>query len=59
MNKVYVFDVYYKVNGKEHKKSWLLAWPEEGFQMKNEVQEILNEEYKESVTVIETDLEEF
>ncbi|MEK4678233.1 hypothetical protein [Bacillus sp. FSL K6-2944] len=56
---MYVFDVYYKVNGKEHKKSWLLAWPEEGFQMKNEVQEILNEEYKESVTVIETDLEEF
>lgn len=63
MNRLYVFDVRYVLGGEEYKKSWLLAWPEEGFQLRKEnnaeIKQILSEEHGKEVKVIETDLEEF
>lgn len=51
------------MGGEEYKKSWLLARPEEGFQLRKdnnvEVKQILSEEHGKEVKVIETDLEEF
>ncbi|MGR5880782.1 hypothetical protein ACT7DC_00560 [Bacillus cereus] len=53
-----VFDVHYRINGIKYKKSYLLALPEDGFQLRNNIQHVLYQDHQQVVTILSTDLEE-
>lgn len=55
---MYIFDVNYTVNGESYLKSYLLAQPEDGFLLKEQIQTLLHYEQQEPVEIISTDLEE-
>ncbi len=48
----------YTVNGESYLKSYLLAQPEDGFLLKEQIQTLLHDEQQEPVEIISTDLEE-
>ncbi|CAI8815348.1 AraC family transcriptional regulator [Bacillus pseudomycoides] len=53
-----IFDVHYQINDRKYKKSYLLALPEDGFQLKNNIQHVLFQDHQQPVTILSTDLEE-
>ncbi|PFZ08104.1 hypothetical protein COL63_25685 [Bacillus pseudomycoides] len=53
-----IFDVHYQINDRKYKKSYLLALPEDGFQLKNNIQHVLFQDHQQAVTILSTDLEE-
>lgn len=53
-----VFDVQYQIGNVKYQKSYLLAWPDEGFQLKKEIQHVLSQEHQNPVKILSTDLEE-
>ncbi|ANS52136.1 TPA: hypothetical protein QCS32_005501 [Bacillus thuringiensis] len=55
---MYVFDVHYQIDGIKYKKSYLLALPEDGFQLRNTIQHVLFQDHQQSIKILSTDLEE-
>jgi hypothetical protein len=53
-----VFDVHYQINGIKYKNLYLLALPEDGFQLRNNIQHVLYQDHQQVVTILSTDLEE-
>lgn len=53
-----IFDVHYQINDRKYKKSYLLALPEDGFQLRNNIQHVLYQDHQQAVTILSTDLEE-
>ncbi|WP_186323874.1 hypothetical protein [Bacillus thuringiensis] len=53
-----VLEVHYQIGKVEYQKSFLLAWPEEGFQLRKTIQHVLTSEHQQEVRVLSTDLEE-
>lgn len=53
-----VFDVHYQIGEIKYKKSYLLALPEDGFQLKNNIQHVLSKEHQNPVKILSTELEE-
>ncbi|MFV1456807.1 hypothetical protein ACQKFK_30660 [Bacillus mycoides] len=53
-----IFEVHYQIGEVKHQKSFLLAWSEEGFQLRKTIQHLLSSEHQQEVKVISTDLEE-
>ncbi|HEQ3527500.1 hypothetical protein [Bacillus cereus] len=53
-----VFDVHYQIDGIKYKKSYLLALPEDGFQLKNNIQHVLFQDHQQPIKILSTNLEE-
>lgn len=53
-----VFDVHYQIDGIKYKKSYLLALPEDGLQLRNDIQHVLFQHHQQPVKILSTDLEE-
>ncbi|WP_353053539.1 hypothetical protein [Bacillus thuringiensis] len=53
-----VFDVHYQIDGIKYKKSYLLAWVEDGFQLRNDIQHVLFQDHQQPIKILSTDLEE-
>ncbi|WP_186320999.1 hypothetical protein [Bacillus mycoides] len=53
-----VFDVQYQIDGIKYKKSYLLALPEDGFQLRNTIQHVLFQDHQQSIKILSTNLEE-
>lgn len=53
-----VFDVQHQIGSLTYQRSYLLAWSDEGFQLKKEIQHVLSQEHQQSVKILFTDLEE-
>ncbi|MDA2051591.1 hypothetical protein PDM87_26500 [Bacillus cereus] len=53
-----ILDVHYQMDGIKYKKSYLLALPEDGFQLRENIQHVLFKEHQQEITILSTDLEE-
>ncbi|QHG37683.1 hypothetical protein FOW48_26500 (plasmid) [Bacillus paranthracis] len=53
-----ILDVHYQTDGIKYKKSYLLALPEDGFQLRKNIQYVLFKEHQQEITILSTDLEE-
>ncbi|HFK1495062.1 MULTISPECIES: hypothetical protein [Bacillus cereus group] len=53
-----ILDVHYQMDGIKYKKSYLLALPEDGFQLRKNIQHVLFKEHQQEITILSTDLEE-
>ncbi|MBK5429667.1 MULTISPECIES: hypothetical protein [Bacillus] len=53
-----IFDVHYQMDGIKYKKSYLLALPEDGFQLRKNIQHVLFKEHQQEIKILSTDLEE-
>ncbi|MGX5633530.1 hypothetical protein [Bacillus thuringiensis] len=55
---MYMFGVRYSVDGNNFSKSFLLAESEDGFELQQPLQTLLEQEHVAPVYIMETDLEE-
>lgn len=55
---MFIFDVHYQSDGIKYTKSYLLALPEDGFQLRIRIQHCLFQEHQKEVAILSTDLEE-
>ncbi|MGN4294156.1 hypothetical protein COL26_32260 [Bacillus thuringiensis] len=53
-----ILDVHYQMDGIKYKKSYLLALPEDGFQLRKSIKHVLFKEHQQEITILSTDLEE-
>lgn len=53
-----ILDVHYQTDGIKYKKSYLLAVPEDGFQLRKNIQHVLFKEHQQEIKILSTDLEE-
>ncbi|MEK4841420.1 hypothetical protein [Bacillus sp. FSL L8-0152] len=53
-----ILDVHYQMDGIKYKKSYLLALPEDGFQLRKNIQHVLFKEHQQEIKILSTDLEE-
>lgn len=53
-----IFDVHYQIDEIKYTKSYLLALPEDGFQLRKKIQHVLFQEHQKEVAILLTDLEE-
>ncbi|MBG9750824.1 hypothetical protein ABD81_18965 [Bacillus thuringiensis] len=53
-----ILDVHYQMDGTKYKKSYLLALPEDGFQLRKNIQHVLFQEHQQEIKILSTDLEE-
>ncbi|CAI8823882.1 Transcriptional regulator [Bacillus sp. IT-79MI2] len=55
---MYIFDVSYLIQGVSFAKSFLLAESKDGFELKNDIEYILQTEHQTPVQIVATDFEE-
>ncbi|MGG0326620.1 hypothetical protein ABEY48_20220 [Bacillus mycoides] len=55
---MYMFDVSYSVDGNNFSKSFLLAESEDGLELQQQLQTLLEQEHVAPVYIMETDLEQ-
>ncbi|PEW65090.1 hypothetical protein CN448_25635 [Bacillus cereus] len=53
-----ILDVHYQMDGIKYKKSYLLTLPEDGFQLRKNIQHVLFKEHQQEIKILSTDLEE-
>ncbi|HDR8121240.1 TPA: hypothetical protein QCZ27_003035 [Bacillus cereus] len=53
-----ILDVHYQMDGIKYKKSYLLGLPEDGFQLRKNIQHVLFKEHQQEIKILSTDLEE-
>ncbi|HFF3743008.1 hypothetical protein PDR31_29025 [Bacillus cereus] len=53
-----ILDVHYQMDGTKYQKSYLLALPEDGFQLRKNIQHVLFKEHQQEIKILSTDLEE-